>query len=75
MAIASIIVFMYTCSMMKNVIQLFSISQKGYVELATLLAEKNADLNLQDKDGMSAIMFASEVSIAFIQTNIIIIQY
>ena len=75
MVIALIIVFMYTCSMMKNVIQLFSISQRGYVELATLLAEKNADLNLQDKDGMSAIMFASEVSIAFIQTNIIIIQY
>ena len=75
MVIASIIVFMYTCSMMNDKIQLFSISQKGYVELATLLAEKNADLNLQNKDGQSAIMLASAVSIAIIQTNIIVIHH
>ena len=61
--------------MMNNVIQLFSISQEGHVEVATLLAEKNADLNLQNKRGMSAIMLASKVSIALIQTNIIIIHY
>ena len=66
---------MYTCCMMNNIIQLYSISQKGYVELATLLAEKNADLNLQDRDGWSAIMWASVVSIALIQANIIIIHY
>ena len=66
---------MYTCSMMNSLVQLFSISQKGYVEVATLLAEKNADLNLQTEGGMSAIMLASKVSIALIQTNIIIIHY
>ena len=66
---------MYTCSMMNSLVQLFSLSQKGYVEVATLLAEKNADLNLQNKNGKSAIMLASEVSIALIQTNIIIIHY
>ena len=49
---------------MMNSIQLFSISQNGHVEVATLLAEKNADLNLQDKRGMSAIMLAIKVSIA-----------
>ena len=65
---------MYACSMMNSLVQLFSISQKGYVELATLLAEKNVDLNLQDKDGMSAIMLASRVSIALIQIIIIIIH-
>ena len=66
---------MYTCSMMNSLVQLFSISQNGHVEVATLLAEKNADLNLQDENGMSAIMWASAVSIALIQTNIIIIHY
>ena len=67
--------FTYTCCMMNNIIQLFSISQKGYVEVATLLAEKNADINLQNKYGMSAIMFASQVSIALMKTNVIIIHY
>ena len=66
---------MYTCSMMNRLVQLFSISQNGHVELATLLVEKNADLNLQNIYGMSAIMYASQVSIALIQTNIIIIHY
>ena len=56
---------------MKNIY----VSQKGHVEVATLLAEKIADLNLQDEDGMSAIMLASKVSIALIQTNITIIHY
>ena len=64
MVIALIIVFMYTCSMMKNVIQLFSISQKGYVELATLLV-----LNIY---GEYALLEAIEVCNPSMQAFIII---